>query len=93
MLFMRRGTWEIFCLVSFIKKESSDNPERATPYSAESPKLQKLTKQNATNHAPPTWTWVQRLSNRVDAAPLRPNQGHVVKHIAEEEGGGPGACR
>ena len=45
------------------------------------------------NRAPPTRPWGQSLSNRPDAAPLRPHQGQVAKNMAEQEGGGASACR
>ena len=83
----------IFCLISLIKKESSDNMARATPYSAESQKLRKSTKHNATNRVPPTRPWVQSLRNFPDDAPLRSYQVQVDKHMAEVEGEGSGACR
>ena len=61
----------------------------ANPYSAES---QTLTKHNATNRAPPTWPWGQRLINCPDAALIRPYQGQVAECMAYGEGGGAGDC-
>ena len=50
-------------------------------------------KRHVTDRAPLTQPWGQSLSNRLDAAPLRPHQGPVAKHMAEGEGGEDGACR
>ena len=75
------------------KKDSSDNPARATPYSTESQKSQKPTKQNTMNRAPPTRTWGQSIIHFLDAAPLCRNQGEVSEQMAAGEGGGDGACR
>ena len=45
------------------------------------------------DETPLTRPWGQSLGNPPDAAPLRPHQGQVAKHLAEGEGGGAGACR
>ena len=66
---------------------------RATPYSTEWHKLRKLTRNNATNRAPPTRPWVQSPRNRPDAAPLHPHQGKLDKNMAYGEGGGADASR
>ena len=45
---------------------------------------------NATNRAPPTHPWDQIFSNRRDAAPFLPHQGHVAENMVEREGRGGG---
>ena len=80
-------------MVSFIKKESSDDLARATIYSTESRKLQKSTKHNAMNRAHMTYPWGQSLRNRPDAAPLHPNQVKVDRKMEDGEGRWAGGCR
>ena len=90
---MRIGTWVTFYPISLLEKDNHNNPAPATPHSAESQKLQKLTQQNAKHNRPLTRKWGQKPRNPPGGSPLLPHHEKVTNQLAEGEGGGTGSCR